>query len=975
MRDHMVRLPFKRATRLLMFGAMGCGAMLVGCGSDSTGAGSAATATPTPSLAPTAVATPSDLQLSGTVTDAQLKPLGGVSVTASDAVLHRSVSVFTAADGSFHFPSIPPAAYQLRAKRIGYVDGTLDLAEQRGPAAATFALATMADVTDQLPASYFLSLIPWPSKHVQGDFVRTCANCHQIGDFEFRESRTAADWETLVNKMIGYGAVPFFDETRQLLLPTLINTFANNPTFPHVAPPPPPRGDAVRAVIYEWEIDPVDKPGCHDLEPGLDGTIYTVPGVYSLNPTTMERAHYPIEQGGHSVQHDADGNMWITAPGAEQLIKFDVQSKQFTYYNQPTINGHTGAYPHTLRFDAQGRIWYTLTKSNDVCRFDPPTAEFTYYSLPPADAAISGVPIAVAYGCDVAPDQTVWWSQLFGFRIGSVNPTTGEVKSWRPPFDGPRRLGVGPDNIVWVPGYGTSQLGRFDPSTETWKVYDLPTQPKGFDLPYNLKVNRTTGDVWITGSNSDSIIRFRPSTEEFTVFELPTPVNFMRDFEFDADGSVWTCTSNAPQMDPLPGSGRIIKLELRQREGACGDGIVQLGEDCDDGNTVSCDGCAADCRAETGCGDGVRCGNEACDDGNSDNCDGCSATCTVEVGEHCGDGTVNTTCGEECDPPGVACTSECKRIPMCGDGVKDTGEECDDGNGLSCDGCTADCRIETGCGDGVRCGNEACDDGNQSACDGCSPTCEVEQGTVCGDGIVNSECGEECDPPGPECSFTCQRTSEALGTRHFSFGGFFYSSALGPHTPLGKLVGTIDLVAGTPDADGVAPITVSGPAYYSAGILGGQFGVLCVRIDSCTGFVDCDGGTNVDVEVTQDSMGPGRGGAPVGITAGLGADGGPGAVELRCQQAINQLPPGAGSDCIHASYPPVEEVVYTTGTTTAGFTNGAPKIGTGMMTQQGQNFECAAWTTENGPGKLAGGFLFEDVDQAGDVANVNVLDD
>jgi cysteine-rich repeat protein len=968
----MARLSFKRAILTLTFCAMCCVA-LAGCGSDSSSGGSAGT--PTPSPTPTAVATPSALQLFGVVTDAQLKPLGGVSVTASDAVLHRSVSVFTAVDGSFRFPSLPPAAYQLRAKRIGYMDGTLDLAEQHGPATATLTLATMVGITDQLPASYFLSLIPWPSKHVQGDFVRTCANCHQIGNFEFREPRTAAEWDTLVNKMIGYGAVPFFDETRQLLLPTLTSTFANNPTFPQFVPPPPPRGDAVRAVIYEWEIDPDKKPDCHDLELGDDGTVYTVGGVFSLNPKTMERHNYPIQAGGHSIERAPDGNMWITAPGPEQLIKFDVHTKEFTYYDQPTIDGHTGAYPHTLRFDAQGRIWYTLTKSNDVCRFDPPTAQFTYYPLPPADAAISGVPIAVAYGCDIAPDQTVWWSQLFGFRIGSVNPTTGEVKSWRPPFDGPRRLGVGPDNIVWVPGYGTSQLGRFDPRTETWKVYDIPTQPKGFDLPYNITVNRTTGDVWITGSNSDSLIRFRPSTEEFTVFALPTPINFMREIEFDEEGGVWTCTSNATQMDPEPGSGRIIKLELLEREGSCGDGVVQLGEDCDDGNATSCDGCSADCRAETGCGDGVRCGNEACDDGNADNCDGCSAACTVETGEQCGDGSVNATCGEECDPPGAACTSECKRIPMCGDGIQDAGEECDDGNTVSCDGCTADCRIETGCGDGVRCGNEACDDGNQTACDGCSPTCDAEQGTVCGDGMVNSACGEECDPPGPECSFTCQRTSEALGTRHFSFGGSFYSSALGPHTPLGKLVGAIDLVAGTPDADGVAPITVSGPVYYSAGILGGQFGVLCVRIDSCTGFVDCDGGTNVDVDVTQDSMGPGRGGAPVEITTGLGADGGPGAVELRCQQAINQLPPGAGSDCTHASYPPVEEVVYTTGTTTAGFTNGAPKIGTGMMTQQGQDFECAAWMTENGPGKLAGGFLFEEVEQAGDAANANVLDD
>jgi virginiamycin B lyase len=956
--------------RVQIFGVLCVGAVVAGCGDSNT-----THSAPNSTATPTAVATPSDLQLSGSVTDAQLRPLGGVSVTASDTAQHRSVSVFTAPDGSFQFPAQPPATYQLHTRRIGYATETRELAARRGAVTATFALSSVADITDQLPASYFLSIIHWPTKRIQGDFVRACANCHQIGNFEFRESRTAAEWETLVDRMVSYGAVAFFDETRELLLPTLIDTFANNLSFPHFATPPPPHGDAVRAVIYEWEIDPVNRPGCHDLEIGNDGTVYTVPGVFSLNPATMERASYPIEAGGHSIEADADGNMWITAPGPEQLIKFDVHTKQFTHYDQPRISDDVGSYPHTLRFDAQGRIWYTLSRSNHVCRFDPPTAQFTYYRLPPADPAISGVPIAVAYGCDVAPDQTVWWSQLFGFRIGSVDPITGQVRSWRPPFDGPRRLGVGPDNIVWVPGYGSSQLGRFDPRDESWKVYDLPTRPKGSDLPYNVTVNRTTGDVWITGSNSDSLIRFRPSTQEFTVFSIPTPVDFTREIEFDDQGGVWTCTSDAPQSEDEPGSGRIIQLELREREGVCGDRLVQLGEDCDDGNRVSCDGCSADCRVESGCGDGVRCGEEACDDGNADNCDGCSATCTVEVGTQCGDGTVNAACGEECDPPGAACTSECRRIPTCGDGIQDANEECDDGNTVDCDGCTADCRIETGCGDGVLCGSEVCDDGNQTACDGCSPACEVEQGTACGDGVINTTCGEECDPPGIGCSFTCTHTSEALGTRHFSFGGSFYSSALGPRSPLGTLQGAIDLVGETPDPDGVAPVTVSGPVYYSAAILGGQFGYLCVRVDSCTGFVDCDGGTAVDVQVMQDSMGPGLNGGPVQITTGLGSDAGPGAVELRCQQAVNQLAPGAGSDCVNASYPPAQEVVYTTGTTHAGFTNGAPKIGTGMITQQGEHFSCVAWTTEDGPGKLAGASVFEETNQVGDVANLNVLDD
>jgi hypothetical protein len=41
----------------------------------------------------------------------------------------------------------------------------------------------------------------------------------------------------------------------------------------------------------------------------------------------------------------------------------------------------------------------------------------------------------------------------------------------------------------------------------------------------------------------------------------------------------------------------------------------------------------------------------------------------------------------------------------------------------------------------------------------------------------------------------------------------------------------------------------------------------------------------------------------------------------------------------------------------------------------GEPFSCAAWTVENGPGKLATSFLFEEDPQAGDTANANVLHD
>ena len=59
----------------------------------------------------------------------------------------------------------------------------------------------------------------------------------------------------------------------------------------------------------------------------------------------------------------------------------------------------------------------------------------------------------------------------------------------------------------------------------------------------------------------------------------------------------------------------------------CGNGVLEPGEVCDDGNTVSGDGCSADCLSLEVCGDGVVNPGEVCDDGNQIDTDGCTTTC------------------------------------------------------------------------------------------------------------------------------------------------------------------------------------------------------------------------------------------------------------------------------------------------------------------------------------------------------------
>lgn len=171
------------------------------------------------------------------------------------------------------------------------------------------------------------------------------------------------------------------------------------------------------------------------------------------------------------------------------------------------------------------------------------------------------------------------------------------------------------------------------------------------------------------------------------------------------------------------------------------------------------------------CGNGVVEGVEECDDGdaNSDTePDACRTNCRLPW---CGDGVVDS--GEECDPPdGINCNADCRWIREdCGNGMVDPGEDCDgedlagatceslgfDGGQLSCD---SNCAFNTSscykCGDGVISGSEDCDGENLDGqtCqnlgfDGgelsCSEDCTFNTSAcfVCGNGVKEED--EECD--------------------------------------------------------------------------------------------------------------------------------------------------------------------------------------------------------------------------------------
>jgi cysteine-rich repeat protein len=162
--------------------------------------------------------------------------------------------------------------------------------------------------------------------------------------------------------------------------------------------------------------------------------------------------------------------------------------------------------------------------------------------------------------------------------------------------------------------------------------------------------------------------------------------------------------------------------------------------------------------------------------------------------------------------------------PICGDGVLDEGEECDDGEANSDtepDACRTLCVLPW-CGDGVTDSGEACDDGTPWGGDGCTPVCTVE------DGLLESEPNDSPDeaepwtgeavhggiPDGDADCFSLELPNCAAVEARL-VGDCPAPAALTLHDPDGDAV-----AVGTPGADGCAvldPVDEPGARFVQEG--------------------------------------------------------------------------------------------------------------------------------------------------------------
>jgi streptogramin lyase len=220
---------------------------------------------------------------------------------------------------------------------------------------------------------------------------------------------------------------------------------------------------------------------------------------------------------------DASGNVWVTNYGTSTTPGTTVTKFTPTYAfcsssalnpanidvtTVPAASYPVGNNPYGVAIDAQGNVWVSNYGSNNVTELNPAGILLNTYAVGNGPRGIAIDPFGNVWvansGSDAAPGNTVTM----------INPATGattySVSPPASPLYGPHSIAIEKSGNVWVTNFGTTTapgntITELNTNGAFLSTYTVGKNPEGISIDF-------WGNVWVTNYYDNTLTVWKGAT-------------------------------------------------------------------------------------------------------------------------------------------------------------------------------------------------------------------------------------------------------------------------------------------------------------------------------------------------------------------------------------------------------------------------------------------------------------------------------
>ena len=297
-----------------------------------------------------------------------------------------------------------------------------------------------------------------------------------------------------------------------------------------------PAAGELQGRIGEWSIPVVDALP-NDLALDRQGrvwiTLERANQIARFDPATGEWKFYPVPAAPVGLAVDSPGHIWFGQTNAGKIARLEPADGAVVEYAVPSR-----ADAHALVFAPGGALWFTAPRANQIFVLDPGSRSVSGVAVSAAEAQ----PEAIVLGSD----EALWFVAAKAGRLGRLLPARRQIIEFEVPFPnaGPRGLAAVPGAIYYT-DFRRGTLGRFELERRSFKEWPSPSGPDA--RPDGIAVDGD-GYVWYCEASANQLVRFDPQTETFRRYTLPSPRSDVRHMATDARGRIWMALRGANKL-------------------------------------------------------------------------------------------------------------------------------------------------------------------------------------------------------------------------------------------------------------------------------------------------------------------------------------------------------------------------------------------------------------------------------------------